>query len=101
MMNLRKTSRRIVKRHPTNVPVYLKTDEGLTACRTRNISRGGVFIETDVRGLRAGEMVELVFPFTQGSVTKLRRFTAIVIHQGFYGLGVRFCASPDRVARTA
>ena len=96
MMNMRKSSRRIVKRHATSVPVYLRTDSGMQPCRTRNISRGGVFVETDLRGFRAGEIVELVFPFAQGSVTKLRRFSAIVVHHGLYGMGVRFCAAPER-----
>jgi len=80
-----------VKRHSASVPVYLSTNEGYKKCTTRNISRGGVFIETEYRGFYGGDTVELVFVQPQANVARIRRYAAKVVHRAFHGLGLRFC----------
>jgi len=89
-MNMSTSSRRSVPRHRARVRVYVDTPAGRLACRTRNISRGGIFLETDYRGFSPGETVELIFPFERGPVVKLRRYAALVVHQGVYGVGLHF-----------
>ena len=89
--SLNRIKRRIVKRHPAEVRVYLSTSEGYKKCRTRNISRGGVFIETDFRGFYGGDSVELVFVQPQGGgIARMRRYAAHVVHRAFHGMGLRF-----------
>jgi hypothetical protein len=77
------------------VRVYIDTPAGRLACQTRDISRGGIFLETDYRGFAPGETIELIFPFERGPVVKLRRYPARVIHQGVYGVGLHFHAPVD------
>jgi hypothetical protein len=72
------------------VPVYAVTGDGVQACSSRNISRGGVFLESDYLGFVPGESIELVFTFEHGRVIRLRRHRAIVVHQGFAGAGLIF-----------
>lgn len=95
--SLSRIKRRIVKRHPAEVRVYLSTSEGYKKCRTRNISRGGVFVETDFRGYFGGDSVELVFVQPQGDITRMRRYVARVVHRAFHGLGLKF-SKPEAAA---
>ena len=89
----KRIKRRIVKRHPAQVRVYLATSDGYSRCRTRNISRGGVFIETDYRGYLGGDNVQLVFVQPQDDVARIRRYAAVVVHRDYNGMGLRFAKS--------
>ena len=94
-MSMPLRTRRIIKRHPASVPVYILAGDGFLSCQTRNISRGGVFVESDNRSLRRGQQVQLVFPQEQGNVVRMRRYTATVAHVTFHGLGFRFSRPGD------
>jgi hypothetical protein len=90
MFNLPHRSRRGAPRHLARVRVYAVTGDGVQACSSRNISRGGIFLESDYLGFVPGESIELVFPFEHGQVVRLRRHRAIVVHHGFTGAGLTF-----------
>jgi hypothetical protein len=91
MMNLPSSSRRMMQRHRAEVRVYVVTPDGLQACRTRDISREGAFLETDYRGFLSGETITLVFPFARGNLVRLRRYPAVVVRYAYRGVGLQFC----------
>ena len=57
-------------------------------CRAVNLSATGVFVRTDVLGLRKGQQVELSFAINLGTITKIHRRTAIVAHVSRGGTGL-------------
>ena len=57
-------------------------------CRAVNLSATGVFVRTDVLGLRKGQQVELAFAIDLGTVTKIHRRAAIVAHVSRGGTGL-------------
>ncbi len=84
--------RRDSQRRQTATKVYL-SDESLplTACTTRDMSSGGVFVETsDARWLRRGMRVQLTFVVELDGVDKLHQCSAIVARTTKDGVGLAF-----------
>jgi len=84
--------RRIIKRHPAEVLVYLKKLVGYEKCKTKDISRGGVFIMTTCKEFAVPDTVEMIFVQQQGAtnVFRIRRYATQAVHQHPHGLGFKF-----------
>jgi len=68
-------------RHRARTDVRIRKLSGQSKmCRAVNLSAQGVGIQTDDMGLLKGEIVQLVFAINLGSVSKLHRRTARVVH---------------------
>ncbi|MCC7464213.1 MAG: PilZ domain-containing protein [Gammaproteobacteria bacterium] len=89
--------RRLHTRHRARTSVYVIMPGGKRyLCRAVNLSATGVFVRTDVLGLRKGQQVELAFAIDLGSVTKIHRRTAVVAHISGGGTGLMMDAYAAR-----
>ena len=86
--------RRFARRSNAALDVYLSGEAKSGRGITRNISRRGVFVQTNWRGFLLGARVDLTFVLKEPRVIKLRRFRAIVTRRSAGGLGLKFCAAP-------
>ena len=81
--------RRLTTRHRARTVVYLLLPGNKRRlCRAKNLSASGVFVETNVMGLRRGQTVQLAFAINLGAVTKIHRRTAVVAHISRGGTGL-------------
>jgi len=90
--------RRIVKRHNAIVSVYLSTSKGPSKCKTKNISRGGTFIETTFRDFQVGDDIEVIFnqQDENSNVHRIRRYLVRIVHKDFNGYGMKFLTPNKR-----
>ena len=89
--------RRLHTRHRARTSVYIIMPGGKRhLCRAVNLSATGVFVRTDVLGLRKGQQVELAFAIDLGAVTKIHRRTAVVAHISGGGTGLMMDAYAAR-----
>ena len=89
--------RRLHTRHRARTTVYITIPGGRKKlCRAVNLSATGVFVRTDVLGLRKGQQVELAFAIDLGTVTKIHRRTAVVAHISGGGTGLMMDAYAAR-----
>lgn len=86
--------RRLARRNGARLSVYLSGESKSGRGITRDISRQGVFVQTNWRGFFLGARVDLTFVLKESSFIKLRRYAAIVIRRSAGGLGLRFCTAP-------
>ena len=86
--------RRQAKRDRAAVKVYLLGELWSRRGKTRNISRRGVFVETDWQGFFLGTRVDLTFVQKESGVIRLRRYAAVVVRRSDNGLGLQFCWAP-------
>lgn len=86
--------RRIARRNNAALNVYLSGESKSGRGTTRNISRRGVFVQTNWRGFLLGARVDLTFVLKEPRIIKLRRYAAIVTRRSAGGLGLKFCTAP-------
>jgi len=85
--NLQPAERRREPRRPCFIPVTYKTSNRVFADYVRNISMGGVFIETS-EPCMPGEDLTMMFSFPRQTVPI--RTTGTVMWMGPQGVGVQF-----------
>jgi len=89
--------RRLHTRHRARTTVYVLMPGGKRhLCSAVNLSATGVFVRTDVLGLKKGQQVELAFAIDLGAVTKIHRRTAVVAHISGGGTGLMMDAYAAR-----
>jgi DNA-binding NtrC family response regulator len=74
-------------RKPCNTKVYFTTQNEYYEGLTKNISRGGVFIEIKDK-FNVGQSIKLVIPATESEQNILRK--GQVVHDSFSGFGIKF-----------
>jgi len=72
-----------------SVVVYTNEDQGLP-CRTRDISIGGLFVETGPSFLAQGTPLKVVWLPEDGQAERIYQARAVVTHRTGKGVGVMF-----------
>ena len=90
------------RRHPRvrlSVAVDLKSNHNFYSAKTRDISRGGLFVETDVQ-IPVGSVIEVDLRFLKTrTLVSAEVMWEMVNEQGqLEGLGVQFVGLPDSIA---
>ena len=85
--------RRFARRSSAALSVYLSGESKSGRGTTRDISRRGVFVQTNGRGYFPGARVVLTFVLKECRVIKLRRYSAIVTRRSAGGVGLKFCGA--------
>ena len=82
--------RRTLNRKRTETKVFLHhRDLPTTSCMTRDLSSGGVFVETrDAMNVQRGNRLELTFAVDLGNVTRLYQLSVVVAQVAVDGLGL-------------
>lgn len=82
---------RLSPRKGARVKVYFSLGkQPMQRCSTRNLSSGGVFLETRLP-LRLNTPVQLLFVLNRGVVIRIYRLSAIVVRLSKDGIGLMFC----------
>ncbi|MFH0924514.1 MAG: PilZ domain-containing protein [bacterium] len=82
-------------RQEINIKVVCETQEGSFICYGKNISEGGVFLETN-KGFEIGTEVILTLEFFSNNKIDLK---SQVVWTGSDGMGLRFEDNPDNLDR--
>jgi hypothetical protein len=83
--------RRGTARKQAKVQVYVFCPgQGTRRCKTANISGNGVYVHTDSVMCPKGIALELVFVIRRGTLIKIHRRWATVVHVSKSGAGMRF-----------
>ena len=93
--------RRSAQRKNTLLKVYLSGERWTSRGTARDVSRNGVFVETDLRGTTLGTLLDLTFVLRKLEFIKLFRYSAVVVRCADGGLGLKFCWAPrlDRLTK--
>ncbi|MCB1763648.1 MAG: PilZ domain-containing protein [Gammaproteobacteria bacterium] len=85
--------RRVAKRQVAKLEVYLNNQPVRCRATTLDISRCGVFVQTNRLNFSVGTLVDLVFIQREAKIINLLRYTAIVVRHYPGGVGLRFCTA--------
>lgn len=93
--------RRSAQRKNTTLRVYISGEQWTGRGTARDVSRNGVFVETDLRGTKLGTLIDLTFVLRKLEFIKLFRYSAVVVRNANGGLGLKFCWAPrlDRLTK--
>ena len=89
--NIRNDDRRLALREPTRLEVYLQDEPRRLRGTAVDISRRGVFVETEWQSFSIGSLVDLVFVQREPEIISLLRYSAIVVRRYQGGVCLRFC----------
>lgn len=78
-------------RHPAVLDILLHHENiSEIHCKSRNIGRDGMFVETDYMAYRPHTMLQVEFQSGQGKNIQMHTLPAIVVHSSPEGLGLMF-----------
>ncbi len=78
-------------RVPLRLPVRLgwRKSKALR-CRTRNVSMQGMFVEISPDAIEKNHYVQLCFPVTEGSISRICRVPGKIAHVAEDGVGLQY-----------
>lgn len=83
---------RWTKRRPLHIQVLVSvTGRAPIHAWARDISLGGIYVETDAELPRCDDMVDLEFALDDDPAAGRHRLAGQVVHAGTRGMGVMFC----------
>ncbi len=100
MLSNKSINRRVCIRRSADITVYFSSastrpENRLKRFSVRDLSNMGAFIEMRPVNIHRDMRVHLIFALKLGSLVKLHRISAVVVHIARGGIGVRFLLTKD------